>query len=420
MKADLKIKIKRLDKKRGQPYYKVCGAKTPEMSDDDDNDADMPQCSVPTSNRFTPIAKNGIDIPASAYKIKKPAPIVVPASQISKMANELTSLNGKYSLKRISDGSVKLFPADFDAQAKIKDIFARTNIQHYSFLEADERLHKYVLYGLNKVEPEELIDEIKRASGDKLVPKLVKEMRINKPKYDDHHNYLIYFSTNPTLPALQNCKQLWYSIVRWDHYRNKFQGPSRCTNCQSFGHGAIKCGMNSKCVACAGDHRSSECPLLLEKRRHNKTHLDASLLKCCHCGSNHTASFLDCPKRQLYIETKKAANRNYRGSMPTPPTNSYNSTSNYNNNYPQYKPRNRPVLGDITSTISHAHINDSIEYNNHSLPQQSSRNNSDLFTLDQLNIICAEMMSKLSVCKTKEDQFLLMFNLATKYVYGNR
>lgn len=415
MSRDLKLKLKRLvNKQKGLPAYKVCGTKNAIMSDDVDNDAEMTECNVRTSNRFSPLANGASDKP-SVYKIKKPAAIVVPATQITKMAHELAPLNGKYSLRRIADGSVKLFPSDAETQTKIKEIFKTKNIQHFSFLEVDERLHKYVLYGLNKVDPEELIEEIKRASNEKLIPQIIKEMRINNPKYDDHHNYLVYFAKNPTLPVLQNCKQLWHTIVRWDHYRNKFQGPSRCTNCQSFGHGAVKCGMNAKCVACAGEHRSSECPLLIEKRRLNKDHLDVSLLKCFHCGSNHTASFLDCPKRQLYIETKKAANRNYRGTRPTQNNTTTYSNTNYNQNYPQYKPRNRPILGDETYSQQLKNNNENSQKSSQAL---TSHQNSDLFTLDELNVICAEMMSKLSACKTKEDQFMLMFNLATKYVYG--
>lgn len=425
----MKIKLKRLvTKNKNQPIYAVCGSESARMSDaggadnmnEDDDDTDMSQCNVSTRNRFTPLATNNqhpSDQPNSVYKINKPAPIVVPMSQISKMANELIPMAGKYTVKRISDGSVKLFPDDEVAQTQIKAIFTTKKVQHFSFLENDERLHKYVLYGLNKVEPAELIAEIKRATGDKLTPSIIKEMRINNPKYDDHHNYLVYFVKNPTLPVLQKYSQLWYTIVRWDHYRNKFKGPSRCTICQNFGHGAIKCGMEPKCVACAGNHLSSACPLLLEKRRLNKTQLDTTLLKCCHCGANHTASFLDCPKRLAYIEKRQAENRKYRGNRPQP-NKSTNIMSNYNDNFPLYQPRNRPVLGDQIG--ARPFINNYYARNNSTPAQTQHTNpsNNDLFTLEQLNNICAEMLSKLRDCNTKEDQFLLMFNLATKYVYA--
>ena len=45
--------------------------------------------------------------------------------------------------------------------------------------------------------------------------------------------------------------------------------------------------------------------------------------------------------------------------------------------------------------------------------------NSTLFSMEELNSLCMEMITSLSVCKTKLDQFNAIARLATKFLYSN-
>ena len=57
--------------------------------------------------------------------------------------------------------------------------------------------------------------------------------------------------------------------------------PTRCFNCQRFGHIAKFCRSEKRCEQCSEKHSTLDCPK-------NST-------KCCNCSQEHPASSLDCP-----------------------------------------------------------------------------------------------------------------------------
>nr|XP_042909993.1 uncharacterized protein LOC122271748 [Parasteatoda tepidariorum] len=85
--------------------------------------------------------------------------------------------------------------------------------------------------------------------------------------------------------------------VRIERFRGG-RGPIQCFNCQAFHHTQRSCNAASRCVKCAGNHRSHEC----RKDRHTPP-------KCCNCSESHTANYTGCIARP----TRK-------GSRPIPTT----------------------------------------------------------------------------------------------------
>ena len=73
--------------------------------------------------------------------------------------------------------------------------------------------------------------------------------------------------------------------------------PYQCYNCQGFRHGAKDCKGKPKCVRCAGDHISADCPRTEDLE-----------IKCINCGLNHAASYGGClrMKREKQVERTKA------------------------------------------------------------------------------------------------------------------
>ncbi|UYV78030.1 FHDC1 [Cordylochernes scorpioides] len=61
---------------------------------------------------------------------------------------------------------------------------------------------------------------------------------------------------------------------------------TQCFNCQGFGHGQLNCFLKPKCVKCAEEHHSKDCP---RKSRQLPP-------KCANCEEAHTANYRRCPK----------------------------------------------------------------------------------------------------------------------------
>ena len=62
--------------------------------------------------------------------------------------------------------------------------------------------------------------------------------------------------------------------------------PLQCYRCQGLNHMAYQCTKTDKCMRCAGDHASKECPV--------KEDLDKRA--CANCGGKHAANSPECPR----------------------------------------------------------------------------------------------------------------------------
>ena len=73
-----------------------------------------------------------------------------------------------------------------------------------------------------------------------------------------------------------------HRIGRYDH------DPTRCYNCQDWGHISKTCRVKSKkCAKCAGNHDTSECNSRVED------------MKCANCQGPHPSYSRDCPSCKL-------------------------------------------------------------------------------------------------------------------------
>lgn len=78
-----------------------------------------------------------------------------------------------------------------------------------------------------------------------------------------------------------------YTVFAREYVRVKT--PSRCWNCQSFGHRSDKCTKKAKCVRCASeDHHGKDC--------------QSAQPHCANCGGEHEASDPVC---RTYIKEKR-------------------------------------------------------------------------------------------------------------------
>ncbi|GBN76756.1 Nucleic-acid-binding protein from transposon X-element [Araneus ventricosus] len=156
------------------------------------------------------------------------------------------------------------------------------SLEYYVIASLAEKPTKVVIHGL----------DIDSSSDD-----IREELTMKNYRVDKVHQFK-KFRTKKPIPVFQvhllpteNLKEIYeidtllHMIVTIEPYQRKSIG--QCFHCQAFSHVASKCKMIVKCVICAEQHDSRNCP---PKNIENPTK------KCANCGGPHTASYRGCPK----------------------------------------------------------------------------------------------------------------------------
>lgn len=141
--------------------------------------------------------------------------------------------------------------------------------------------------------------------------------------------------------------------------------------------------------------------------------LDVALLKCINCDGHHSAGYQECE----YMENSKAPIKRSRQWTQQYTTQSAPVEQQYIQAPPDlhrdFPALQRPYWQTATQQKQQQHQ-----------PRQQQPNvilgsdNSNLFNIQELQTIMSEILTKLRDCKSKEDQFNFMFNLAETYVYS--
>ena len=149
---------------------------------------------------------------------------------------------------------------------------------------------------------------------------------------------------------------------------------------------------------------------------------DSAVKKCANCGQNHPASSIQCPKRQEYINIRdKIRNKNLvtrknvqfqldRNNFP-----SLNISTNNTNNF-----GNQPNLRNNTNNFENINPSYSeISEQNTNSANSPQNSNQTIYNSSDLLKIFDEMIEKLSNCTNKKDQIRILWEITSKYVYGN-
>lgn len=169
-------------------------------------------------------------------------------------------------------------------------------------------------------------------------------MTSHKNKDSDRGLYLLHFpkTQKVKISDLRQVTAISQVRVKWDYYKNKRKGPIQCTRCMQYGHGSQSCFLDPVCVRCAGSHLSRECPKIADLMT-NEIHpkIPEEEVKCGLCGSNHTANYSQCEKRQEFINRQKTyrdrTQRRNRRNQPRPQNHHFKDApqlKDYNINFP--------------------------------------------------------------------------------------
>jgi hypothetical protein len=409
----------------------------PQTSNHMDSQINIP--TIPTDNHYAQLNEDEHQemdqqqTPTKSAKAKsqKLPPIVlknVPLQTVQTIMGELKIT--KYNFKFMSIG-IKIYLESSDDLTKLKTRLSEKNFSYFTYQSVDEILVKYVIYGLNTYSSDEVRNEL---SANNIHPKNITMLNLRKKRYDDECIYLLYFKKGDTnINALRKVKSLFHTIVHWDHFVSKRNGPSQCRKCLMFGHSSYNCNVTSKCIRCGDQHESASCPHIQE----GHSRIPDNMVKCANCAGNHTANFSKCPKRLDYINIKDQINQR---NSKTPPKRTKDSTISHRLSTNQF-----PLLGQTQSgqTIQFRNVqntripmsqkenplinltNNTNNHNNMKTYADVAGNNfnqnfNDLFTVTECIQIMTEMTSGFRNCRTKSDQLMVIANITMKYLCNGR
>lgn len=142
--------------------------------------------------------------------------------------------------------------------------------------------------------------------------------------------YMVNVLPRENFEEIFKITEICYISVTVEHFRGAGL-VKQCRRCQCFGHASEICRLTPKCVKCAQDHLTKECP---HQNKINPT--------CANCRGPHVASYRGCPRNPENIQ-KKNYNANQNKQNPNIKLNSEAVDILANFNYVKSKiPQNTP------------------------------------------------------------------------------
>lgn len=365
--------------------------------------------SVSTHNTYAVLndeSENEDEHETKLKKMKIQKERIPPISILGKTRSEVINICNELKLKnfyvKITTKGINLYFNNIDEYKEARKFFQVNKFPTFTHDLNSEKQFRVVLKGLFSMEIDELAYEL-HSNGIKPVD--IKNMIVKKRKYDDQANYLLYFNKESTnIMLLNKCKHLFHVRVEFERYCPHKFGPIRCRNCQLWGHGAKNCNLPAACMFCAENHQTNDCKFVV-----NGVRASGFVAKCANCGGKHSANFENCPSLIQYKELQENITR--KNSVK----NNRNVRHEVTKNTKIQPIENRYTEKTRTyATVAANGINFSTT-NHH----QSNESSEKLLSAQEMIKLTREMISIYKQCKTREQQFNAISELAIKYVYGN-
>ena len=237
---------------------------------------------VPTNNRFSSLAE---EIPMDEHTQltdPKPPPIFISGvtniKPLIELLNELAP--NKYFVKTLSHDQVKVQPTESSVHTVIIKALMDRNTEFHTYKPRQDRSFRVVLKSLH---PSTEVNDIKQAlqeEGHEVTNVWnVKQRNTNKP-LPIHFVDIKPHTTNKDIYKLTT---LLHTVVKVETPHIKRNIP-QCMRCQKYGHTKNYCRCTSRCVKCAQQHLTSECP---------GKNPDENV-KCANCNEPHPANYRGC------------------------------------------------------------------------------------------------------------------------------
>lgn len=271
---------------------------------------------VNVTNQFSVLQNAPENVPEQPPKKIKPPPTVVHGhfkkfQDLQQLLRE--NVKKPYTIRYTMDKTNLQFTTEEDRE-NFNRALIESKIEFHTYTPKDLKTYAYVIRGLDQEpEIEDLREELKKEE--------IETQNIYKMKGTRRPTYLIITTKEWKIEELNTRKHIiLYIKVTWSrHYNNKEM--VQCHRCQQWGHATSNCNARHRCLKCAENHPTNQCPKKKEEEP-----------KCVNCGGAHVANNRECPsylrrlewiQKNRRIEEPKPAAPKYVPA-PAPTTNAWN------------------------------------------------------------------------------------------------
>jgi hypothetical protein len=237
---------------------------------------------TPTVNRFSILQEEQMEDAAKQSSEPKPPPIFISGVTNIKPLTELlnTIAKDKYLVKTLYNDQVRVQPTESSVYTTIIKALIDKNTEFHTYKPRQDRSFRVVL---KNIHPSTDLQDIKQDLQDKgheVTNIWNVKQRVTKKPLPVH---FIDIKPSGNNKDIYNITTLLNTIVQFEAPHAKREIP-QCMRCQQFGHTKNYCRNNPRCVKCAAQHNTSECP--------RKTNDDN--VKCVNCHEKHPANYRGC------------------------------------------------------------------------------------------------------------------------------
>jgi hypothetical protein len=177
-----------------------------------------------------------------------------------------------------------------------------------------------------------------------------------------------------------------------------------------YGHGSKNCNIPTKCLYCAENHESKNCP--------NK--LVADKISCANCKQHHHANDLNCPNRLAYISRRhKLQNNNVKQQRNIIYSNNSFDVNDMRNFPLLRSQQNNTCANTPTTALPQTNKATFANITRSNIQNTSSNTSSNNFlSIDEINNLLIELFDVLGKCVSREQQINEIIKLGTKYYYN--
>lgn len=292
----------------------------------------------------------------------KTVPIVInlkplQPKQVNTLMNEIKNISKATTLKYAAEAITVHTSETTDYTTTLNHLKAK-RYSYHTYTQKDQKDKKFVIKGLPKLPVEHITESL---IAQNIMPKKISLMKKPKDKPNQPPLYFMSLNSEADVAAVYKVKAVCSIIIKWERYHNPKKG-TQCYNCQCYGHGTVNCFNPSRCVKCAGSHKTEEC---------KKTSGEPP--KCANYGKDHPANYSQCEVYLDYLKNnenrrqKSTTKKTQQRRIPEPPT---------------LEEQNFPRL--FSKNVSNTNIQQSTEF--HPAATTSNISNNSKFNLSYSNI----------------------------------